>query len=202
MQAEIKRQDGQLLGRELPVEPWFRLPEKIRVGHGLATRITPWLNPKRKSAMWVLDRLRTSMLYGDDSEANEFSSADGDQEAAIVQYDHPVILVMPDFVRASSTVHLLSPRGRLLAGSNIYDTSFSSAWGLCLGNNWNPFTVGAVELLLQNHANRDLTWRGDPLQGEWRGGEDGTPIFHVSHWPTHNQFVWTPPPQITASFDA
>jgi hypothetical protein len=209
MQAELKLVEGELMAQLIRGgEEWIRLPEKFRVVEGHKIRIRQWINPKNMEAFWVLNQLVMSMMCNDclvgEGEFKESTEDDEDKEGDMpssspymVYYDRPVLMHAPNLASQSSFVMLLSSGGYVLAGSNIYGSGWDSKeFGLCLGDEYDPWTSQPAELLLTNKANSDLDWKGGALEGEWK---DST--FNVEIWPTLS-IRFPLPPQIIADLDA
>lgn len=198
MQAEIKIENGNVLARRAGSEPWIRSPDKIRTAHGKPIKIAHWINPHSMETAWVLDSLRMEMLYSRDNcnEHNFFGNKYGYYTSAIVSYDR-CVLVTCNLCNISEIRLLSADTGLLLAGSNIFSSSYSYPWALCLGSNYDPTSLSPIEALIHNQANSDLEWIGDSLKGEWKDG-----IFHVTTWPENDKYEWIIPCQIRENIDA
>lgn len=208
MQAELKVIDGEIFGRPIDGDGMMRLPNKVRSDYaGNPVRIAQWIDLILMQSWIVLDRIATSMMISDYMVHNEDTNAFWDHEEdddgnfpeaspIWVVYEHPVILHIPSLI--NPCVKMINRDGWVLAGTNIYDESFTNPWHICIGDTFDPLSPNVVEMLLANEANKDLYWRGDPLHGSFKN--DST--FIITTWPSLQYGKSQPPQRVLEDFDA
>jgi hypothetical protein len=161
-------------------------------------QIVRWIDPDTTSVWMVLNSIRTSMMCSSLCDYDRFIALRDDDRPCLAHYDWPVLMYCSSIAYNGQSWHLLNMDGAMLAGSNIYDQSFSRPWALCLGGTVNPITLHPVELMLANGANSDLCWLGGELEGEWIEDQNQA-IFKIDSWPSCPEMFQVPVPAAVAA---
>lgn len=171
--VNIKQENGfVLIGRT------FRM-----VDNTFRVDINHYLNPYSKTVLWAFNRIKLSMLNDQGTNGEVFHAYDRHRGVpSFLIHNKPVFIVCPR-VGQDNAFYLTNEQGRILSGSNTFDSSGH----LCLGGGGSPFSMLTAEALLFNAANRDLTWYGDPIPGKWEDRAAGGKEFHTSSWPPGRQ---------------
>jgi hypothetical protein len=189
MAYQIKRDtNGQLLARRVDGPPIIQAESSFRMHGRFRVNIKHFINPETSECWWALSRLRTSLLRDSPRDGPHFICRDKNYgRPMLVQYDQPLILWCANWLIAETPVKLLDLQGGVLSGSNIYGESFGQKNNcLCLGGSLNPLSLQPVEMLLFNQANRDLSWQGGSLAGEWQNPPNDQ-HFLIHSWPSYLQ---------------
>lgn len=170
---------GEIVASKTEGSNWLMLNNRMVVTGIKQIRVIQFMNPQSMQMFWALDSLRMSMM-AEDHGGFIGRSQEGDhegEEVHIVEYNQPCFLYMRNLTD-TGYIRLLNESGRVMAGSNTFDTG-----NLCLGGDYNPFNLEPVELLILNEANDDLTWQGEDIEigNIYADGEHS--IHTATSWP-------------------
>lgn len=170
---------GEIVASKAEGSNWLMLNNRMVVTGIKRIRVIQFMNPQTMQMWWALDSLRMSMM-AEDHGGSIGRSNEGDHEGEeihIVEYNQHCFLYMRN-LKDSGDIRLLNDKGKVMAGSNTFNTG-----NLCLGGDFNPFNLEAVELLILNEANADLTWEGDDIEigNIYADGEHS--IHTATSWP-------------------
>jgi len=191
-----RNEKGQILAKIGQGPSTVLVSKRFRMQGERRVDVIQFLNMDEGWARFAIRNLSMPMLYHTSAEDGHFQSYGRTGESRMTQYDGIVYLTIPD-IKNTEAIHLTDAEGGVLAGSNLYGSSWVTSpkfKGVCLGATFNPLSLEPVDLLLFNRANRDLDWQGEPLHGAWISTNAlPRPIFNITQWPTWN--TTTPIPQ-------
>lgn len=145
---------------------------------------------------YIFNRITMEILCEEGCSNNEFLDFSRDEdddpycESVRVFHDEPHLIAIPNI--SNLTAYHCRLDGCVLAGSNTFDDG-----GLCLGDSYSPYDLGAINLLCNYKANADLAWRGGAIQIEKPTRNNQR---MVKDWPTMG-CRQTIPPQIKEFFN-
>lgn len=153
-----------------------------RISNGRLINIHHFYDPRSNQMIFHLDGIRIDMLcyegYFDDGEIY-YSSENRDEEECepvAIDYNAPLL-----FSIENDECRLTDIDGLILSGSNIHSHGV-----LCLGDSFNPMSMQALDMLLYNEPNHDLSWFGSPIGIKQNNIQiaEGKFCSEVTLWPT------------------
>lgn len=178
-----KKENGRLEARILSKDKVVLLNKTFRENAGERIDITHIWLPTQNTWVWIISNLVMEMLNSENNQDdNEIYYSDEERnikevKRQLVHFPGTTILASP-FIHGDP-IYLLDTNGAVLAGSNIH-----TAGNLCLGDSFSPTGMAPVELLIYNKANKDLSFYGEPISGEYKARKDTTrtKIFKINEW--------------------